>query len=107
VIYNTSVQVFSVLGVDRRREIVEALAEGELNVTELSERFGMPQPAMSRHLRILREHGLVRSQVRGQQRIYRIDPRGFIELDSWLDRYRTFWAGRPDAFNRFLYVEPD
>ncbi|HET8618817.1 MAG TPA: metalloregulator ArsR/SmtB family transcription factor [Acidimicrobiales bacterium] len=100
-------QVFSALGVDRRREIVEALAEGELNVTELSERFGMPQPAMSRHLRILREHGLVLSQVRGQQRIYRIDPRGFIELDSWLDRYRTSWAGRIDTSNRFLDAEPD
>ncbi len=80
-----------------RREIIELLAEGERSAGDLVADFTVSQPAISRHLRILREAGLVRVRAEGQRRIYRLDPAPLATLDEWLARYRHFWSARLDA----------
>jgi len=82
-----------------RRELVELLAAGELAAGELADRFPVSRPAVSRHLRVLREAGLVRSRVDGKRRMYALDPRPLRELDDWLERYRDLWAQRLDALD--------
>ena len=85
-----------------RRRIVELLAERPHDVTELNAHFPISQPAVSRHLRVLREHGLVHSQPSAQRRVYSLDPTPLAELDGWLGRYRSFWAQRLDALETEL-----
>jgi DNA-binding transcriptional ArsR family regulator len=88
-----------------RRRIIELLAEGERSAGELAEHFPISRPGVSRHLRVLREHGLVRTRSEGQHRIYSIDPEPLVELDSWLERYRSFWTNRLDALETELSRE--
>jgi DNA-binding transcriptional ArsR family regulator len=85
-----------------RRQIVELLAERERNAGEIAAEFPVSRPAVSRHLRVLREHGLVQTRIEGQQRIYSLDPAPLIELDDWLARYRAFWTNRLDALDTQL-----
>ena len=85
-----------------RRQIVELLADGDHNAGEIAAQFSVSRPAVSRHLRVLREHGLVQARTEGQQRIYSLDPAPLIELDDWLARYRTFWTNRLDALDTQL-----
>src|SRR5437763_13780568 len=80
-----------------RRQIVELLAGRERNAGEIAAHFTVSRPAVSRHLRVLREHGLVQTRQEGQQRIYSLDPAPLAELDDWLARYRSFWTNRLDA----------
>jgi DNA-binding transcriptional ArsR family regulator len=80
-----------------RRTIVELLAEQDLSAGELAARFETSRPAVSRHLRVLREQGLVQSRVEGRRRLYSLDPEPLEELDEWLSHYRTFWTNRLDA----------
>ncbi len=82
-----------------RRRIVELLAERECSAGEIASHFDTSRPGVSRHLRVLREHGLV--QVRGdaQRRFYSLDPKPLAELEAWLARYRGFWANRLDALD--------
>ena len=80
-----------------RREIIDLLAEHERSAGELGAAFTVSQPAISRHLRVLREAGLVRVRGEGQRRIYRLDPAPLAALDEWLARYRHYWSGRLDA----------
>jgi DNA-binding transcriptional ArsR family regulator len=87
---------------DTRLRIVELLAEGEHDVSQLHAHFPISQPAVSRHLRVLREHGLVRSRPEGKRRLYSLDPAPLAELDDWLGRYRPFWAQRLDALETEL-----
>lgn len=75
-----------------RREIVELLAAGEMGAGEIAERFPVTRPAISRHLRVLREAGLVTSEVRAQRRVYRLERAPLAELDAWLDRFRPLPA---------------
>jgi DNA-binding transcriptional ArsR family regulator len=82
-----------------RLRIVELLAEGERSAGELAAEFETSRPGVSRHLRVLREHGLVRVRGEGQRRLYSLDPAPLAELDAWLDRYRTFWTNRLDALD--------
>ncbi len=82
-----------------RRRILELLTGGEVAAGELSEEFSVSRPAVSRHLRVLREAGLVHSRIDGQRRLYALDPRPLAELDAWLEPYRRFWAGRLDALD--------
>ena len=82
-----------------RRQIVELLAERDRNAGEIADEFPVSRPAVSRHLRVLREHGLVQTRTEGQQRIYSLDPAPLIELDDWLGRYRAFWTNRLDALD--------
>ncbi|MGY1601322.1 ArsR/SmtB family transcription factor [Geodermatophilus sp. SYSU D00815] len=82
-----------------RREIVALLARRELAAGELAARFPVSRPAISRHLRVLREAGLVHDRVEGRHRLYALDPRPLRELDDWLEPYRDLWAARLDALD--------
>jgi DNA-binding transcriptional ArsR family regulator len=82
-----------------RRRIVELLRDGEVSAGELGERFAISQPGVSRHLRALREAGLVRVRVDGQRRLYAIEPGPLVELDRWLEPFRAAWAQRLDALD--------
>ncbi|MGH3386646.1 MAG: ArsR/SmtB family transcription factor [Nocardioidaceae bacterium] len=86
--------VFSALADPTRRRIVELLAQGELSAGEVAARFAMSRPAVSQHLRVLRDAGLVRSRAEAQRRVYSIDPAGLAEVDDWVVRQREFWAAR-------------
>jgi DNA-binding transcriptional ArsR family regulator len=86
------VLVLAALADPVRREIVEMLADGEVTAGVIADRFPVSRPAVSRHLRVLREAGLVRSEVRGQQRVYALQRTVLAELDHWLDRFRPLAA---------------
>lgn len=98
---------FTALADDTRRLLLDALAEREQGVAELTRRCGISQPAVSRHLRVLRESGFVRSRIAGQQRIYQLQPDGFRQFAGWLDRYRAFWEPRLDQLDAFLDEYPE
>ena len=82
-----------------RRRIVELLVEGERGAGELAAQFDTSRPGVSRHLRVLREHGLVRAREDGARRLYSLEPGPLAELDDWLARYRSFWSNRLDALD--------
>ena len=98
----SAMEAFAALSDPTRRHIVELLADGERSAGELARRFTLTQPAVSQHLRTLRDAGLVRVRRDAQRRIYSIDGRGLAEIDAWLSRYRTFWNARLDALERAL-----
>jgi DNA-binding transcriptional ArsR family regulator len=93
---------FQALSDPTRQAIVAHLAQGERSAGWLVETLAMPQPGVSKHLKILREAGLVRVRVEGPRRVYSLDPAPLIELDSWLARYRTFWSRKLDALGDHL-----
>ncbi len=82
-----------------RRRIIELLAERERSAGEIASHFRTSRPGISRHLRVLREQGLVRAREQGQRRFYSLDPEPLQELDEWLQRYRAFWDNRLDALD--------
>ena len=90
-------QTLAVLADDTRRRILDLLTGGELPAGDIAGRFDISQPAVSRHLKVLREAGLVSVEVRAQQRIYSLDPEPLRELDDWLAGYRRFWHQHLDA----------
>ena len=98
---------FAALADPTRQHIVEMLATRELAAGEIARRFDMTAPAVSQHLRLLREAGLIRVRRDAQRRIYALDARGLAELDAWIARFRRFWGGRLDALERELSREPD
>ncbi len=85
-----------------RRRIVELLAERDHDAGEIGSHFAVSQPAISRHLRVLREGGLVRVRPQAQRRLYSLEPAPLEELDEWLARYRGFWLQRLDALDTQL-----
>ena len=85
-----------------RRRIVELLGRGERSAGELVEEFDVSAPAISQHLKALREARLVQVRVDAQRRIYALDPGGLDEIDAWLASVRRFWSGRLDALEREL-----
>ena len=95
-------ELLAVIADPSRREMLELLAERERSAGELGAAFSLSQPAVSRHLRVLREAGLVRVRGDGQRRIYSLEPRPLKELDAWLERYRRFWDARLDALEARL-----
>jgi DNA-binding transcriptional ArsR family regulator len=90
---------FAALADPTRRTIVELLALGDRSAGELAAEFETSRPAVSRHLRILREHGLVSSREHGRRRLYALEPAPLAELDEWLSHYRSFWTNRLDALD--------
>ena len=100
-------EMFAVLADPTRRRILDLLAEQERSVGELVAAFPISQPAVSRHLRVLREAGLVRLRGAGQRHIYRLDAAPLAALDDWLARYRHFWSGRLDDLDRLLLARPE
>lgn len=93
---------FEALSDPTRREIVELLATRERSAGEIASHFRVSRPAVSRHLRVLRENGLVRARRHRQQQIYELEPAPLVELDEWLARYRRFWTNRLDALDTEL-----
>jgi len=85
-----------------RREALAVLLDRPRPVGELVERLGLSQPSTSKHLRVLREAGLVRVRQDAQRRVYAVDPRPLAELDAWLEPYRRLWDARLDALERHL-----
>jgi DNA-binding transcriptional ArsR family regulator len=96
------VQAIEALADPTRRRIVELLAEGERSAGALASEFTVSRPAVSRHLRVLRETGLVQAREEGTSRVYSLDPAPLQELDDWLARYRGFWGQRLDALDTQL-----
>ena len=90
-----------------RRRIVELLAQRDRTAGELVDEFDVSAPAISQHLNVLREAGLVTTRAEGKTRIQTLDPRGFDELDAWLRRTREFWSQRLDALERELRAEDE
>ena len=86
----------------RRREILDLLLAGDRAVGELVEVVGLSQPAVSKHLKVLREAGLVTVTADAQRRVYSLAPEPLHELDAWLAPYRRLWSGRLDALERHL-----
>jgi DNA-binding transcriptional ArsR family regulator len=97
-----SATTFEVLAEPTRRRILDLLLERPHPVGELVERLGSTQPGTSRHLRVLREAGLVRVRPEAQRRFYELQPEPLVEVDRWLEPYRRGWADRLDALERHL-----
>ena len=96
------VDALTALAEPTRRRIVDALRRSEASVTDLVAALAMSQPAVSKHLRVLREAGVVSSRPVAQQRIYRLEPGPFRELDEWLAPYRRLWTRHLDRLERHL-----
>jgi DNA-binding transcriptional ArsR family regulator len=96
------VEALEALSDPTRRRIVELVAERERSAGEIAREFSISRPAVSRHLRVLREHGLVRTREEAQRRLYSLDAAPLAELDAWLARYRRFWTQRLDALETEL-----
>lgn len=94
--------VFDAVAEESRREILDLLAAGPRAVGEIAAEAGLSQPNASRHLRILREAGLVEPRVEGQRRIYELRPAGLAELIGWVAPYQRLWRGGLDALERHL-----
>lgn len=90
-----------------RVRILDLLCERERSVGELVEKFDLTQPAVSQHLKVLRDANLVVARADAQRRVYRINPAPFRELDAWLARYRKFWNQELDALERHLDANPE
>src|ERR671928_1559722 len=91
-----------VLAEPRRLEILDLLRDGERPVGELVDRVGLSQPAVSKHLRVLKEAGLVEARAEAQRRLYRIRPEPLAELDAWLASYRKLWTTHLDRLEDHL-----
>jgi DNA-binding transcriptional ArsR family regulator len=98
----TTADAFNAVAEPRRRQILDLLARGERPVTDLVERIGIAQPQVSKHLRVLREVGLVRVRDEGRQRIYRLDARRLKPIHDWVGRYEDMWSERYDRLDAVL-----
>ena len=94
--------VFEVIAEPNRRAILSLLVSSEQSVGEIERQLGMPKPAVSKHLRVLREAGFVESTVDAQRRLYRLKPEPLQEIDAWLAPFRRFWSAHVDALERHL-----
>ncbi|SRR5579859_665186 len=94
---------FPALSDPTRLGIVELLCQGEQTAGRIAAEFAISRPAVSRHLRVLREAGLVRVRDEGTKRIYALSPEPLADLDRWLARYRRFWTERMDALGTRLF----
>jgi DNA-binding transcriptional ArsR family regulator len=94
--------VFEIIAEPNRRAILNLLVLSQQSVGEIERQLGMPQPTVSKHLRVLREAGFVESTVDAQRRLYRLKPEPFQELEAWLAPFRRFWSAHVDALERHL-----
>src|ERR1700759_1269830 len=101
--YMKSVEsVFEIIAEPNRRAILSLLVSSQQSVGDLERQLRMPQPAVSKHLRVLRDAGFVESTVDAQRRLYRLKPEPFQEGDMWLAQFRRFWSAHVDALERHL-----
>ena len=94
--------VFEIIAEPNRRAILSLLVSSQQSVGEIERQLGMPQPAVSKHLRVLRDAGFVESTVDAQRRLYRLKPEPLREVDAWLAPFRRFWSAYVDALERHL-----
>ena len=94
--------VFEIIAEPNRRAILSLLVSSQQSVGEIERQLRMPQPTVSKHLRVLREAGFVESTVDAQRRLYRLKPEPFQEVDMWLAPFRRFWSAHVDALERYL-----
>lgn len=95
-------RIFQALADPSRRAIFEALTRGEAAVKDLTARFAISQPAVSQHLAILKDAGLVNGRREGRCVYYRVEPRGMQPLEDWVAHYRAFWTERVERLERLL-----
>jgi DNA-binding transcriptional ArsR family regulator len=98
----TTSDAFNAIAEPQRREILALVRGGERPVTELARELGMSQPQASKHLRVLREVGLVRVRGAGKQRLYGLDARGLRPLHEWLGGFERFWSGSFDRLDEYV-----
>ncbi len=94
--------IFDALADSTRRQILDLLRTAERSAGDVADRFPVSRPAISRHLRVLREAGLVVQRKEAQSRYYRLAPEALREVDKWLDRYRVFWTARMHDLKRYV-----
>ena len=94
--------VFEIIAEPNRRAILSLLVSSQQSVGEIERQLRMPQPTVSKHLRVLRDAGFVESTVDAQRRLYRLKREPFQELDDWLAQFRRFWSAHIDALERHL-----
>jgi DNA-binding transcriptional ArsR family regulator len=94
--------VFEIIAEPNRRAILSLLVSSEQSVGEIERQLGMSQPAVSKHLRVLRDAGFVEATVDAQRRLYRLRPEPLQEIDAWLAQFRRFWSAHIDALERHL-----
>ena len=94
--------VFEIIAEPNRRAILSVLVSSQQSVGEIERRLRMPQPTVSKHLRVLRDAGFVESTVDAQRRLYRLKPEPFQQVDAWLAQFRRFWSAHIDALERHL-----
>lgn len=94
--------IFEVLAEPNRQRILDLLREGERPVGEIVDALGMSQPAVSKHLRVLKEAGLVDVRAEAQRRLYSVRPEPLMELDAWLASYRRLWEEKLDRLEQLL-----
>jgi DNA-binding transcriptional ArsR family regulator len=97
---------YAALAEPHRRQILDLLRSGERSVGDLVGRLELSQPGVSKHLKVLREAGLVASRADGKRRLYALRSQPLAEVDAWLEPYRAFWSGRLDALERHLEENP-
>ena len=95
---------YAALAEPHRRQILDLLRDGELAVNDLVARLTLSQPGVSKHLKVLREAGLVEVRQEGKRRWYGLRAEPLAEVDEWLEPYRVYWSGRLDALERHLEV---
>jgi DNA-binding transcriptional ArsR family regulator len=93
---------FEIIAEPNRRAILSLLVSSERSVGEIERQLRMPQPTVSKHLRVLRDAGFVESTVDAQRRLYRLKPEPLHEVDAWLAQFRRFWSAHLDALERHL-----
>ncbi len=93
---------FGIIAEPNRRAILSLLASSERSVSEIEHRLRIPQPSVSKHLRVLRKAGFVEARVDAQRRVYRIRPEPLMKVDAWLAPFRRFWSAHVDALERHL-----
>ena len=97
--------LYEALAEPHRRRIIEMVGEGERSAGDIVDALAISQPGASKHLRVLREAGLLSVRKDAQRRLYRLEPDKLAELDAWLAPYRRFWSGRLDALVDHLMSE--
>jgi DNA-binding transcriptional ArsR family regulator len=100
--YISRVEAFEIIAEPNRRAILTLLVSSEQSVGEIERQLRMPQPTVSKHLRVLRDAGFVESTVDAQRRLYRLKPEPLQEVDMWLAQFRRFWSAHVDALERHL-----
>jgi DNA-binding transcriptional ArsR family regulator len=97
---------YAALAEPHRRQILDLLRDGERQAGELVDRLELSQPGVSKHLKVLREAGLVAVRADGRRRLYALRTQPLAEVDAWLEPYRAYWSNRLDALERHLEEHP-